>query len=195
MNRKRHHLGLVVAVAPIPKRNASICTGNDGAVRDRGAMNISPEVLEDAVAALNDFLAVHNPTLRTTNVGKIHTGRGSPRQPHESTPEQASQLLRRHQHSLVPLRCRDPLSVVGERTTGHEHVDVGMPLESSCPRMQYSESANAPTEVLWITAQSRQCLESGPKEHGQQLPLVTTNQETKLFGQREHHVEVRHRQK
>jgi hypothetical protein len=182
MNRKRHHLGTVVAMTSIPKRNGSLSTGDDGAVRDRGAMNVSPEVLKDAVAALNGFLAVNNPAFCTADVGKIDTRRGSPRLPHESSPEQASQLLRRHEDPFVPLRCRDPPSVVGERTTGHEHVDVGMPLESSCPRMQYSQSANAPTEVLWITAQSRQCLERGPKEHGQQLPLVATNQEAKLFG-------------
>lgn len=129
-------------------------------------MNIASKVLEDAIATLNNLLTMDDPALLAGDVGEHDIGCGSPSQPHELSPEQACKLLRRHEHPLVSFWRSDPLAIVGERTTRHEHVDMGVPFESSRPGVQDCKSTNAPTELLWIATEDRQRFERRPEEHG-----------------------------
>jgi len=100
---ERHHPGLVVAVASIAERDGVIVARDDGAIGDGGAMNVPPQVFENAVAALDGLSRINNPALVGTDIGETHAGQGSPSQMHESTPEQASERLRRHEDSLATL--------------------------------------------------------------------------------------------
>lgn len=158
-------------------------------------MNVPAKVFEDAVAALDGFARVDNPALLAGDVGKNHVRHGSSSKPHESSPEHASELLRRHEDSLVTLGCGDPSAIVGEGATGHEQVDMGVPFKCTRPSVQHGEGADVTAEVRWVTAQDCKCLVGCPEEHRQQLSLVTANNEAQLFREREHHVKVRNRQK
>jgi len=190
-----HLFGLVVAVTTVTKGNGAVRAGDDGAVGDSGAMYVATEVFEHPIATLNGLLAVYDPTFLAGDVGKGDV-RGRPAsEPHKPSPKQASELLRGNEDALVSFGCGDPLAIIAERSTCNEHVDVGMPFERSRPRVQDRKSRDTATEMLWVTTQGCQGVECRPEEHGQQLTLVTTNNEPKLLGQSEDDMEVGHGEK
>lgn len=161
-----HFFELVITMTSVTKGDRAVGTSDDGAVGDSGAVDVATEVLEDTVAALNGLPTIDNPAFVAGEVWESDSGRGSSSQPHESAPEQARKLLCRDEELLVPFRCSDPLAIIGERTTGHEHVDMGMPLDSSCPGVQDGERANAPTEVLGVATQGCQSFKCCSEKHG-----------------------------
>jgi hypothetical protein len=87
--------------------------------------------------------------------------------------EARSQCLDGYQEALVARLDGEPsASVRSERATGHEHVQMGMPLERAGPGVQDGECSDLTAHKLRVCAQRGEGVESRSEQDWEQRLLV-----------------------
>ena len=110
--------------------------------------------------------------------------------------EQPAEQLAEHPYREQEGRARGypPASVRRDAAAWHDHVDMGMVGQRGAPCVEYGGDADASAEVLWIRRDRQHRLRCCLEQQIIDQRLVVERDAGDLCRQREHDVEVSHRQ-
>ena len=143
---------LVFAVA-IPERNGPVGALHDRMIRKRGFLDVPPQVLKDAFGALNAWFTEYVPLPFPLQIRQLNRWHRFPSEEQKSAAELLGQCFDGYEKFLLSTASGPPRTAVIQRSTGHQHVDVRMPIESARPSMQHRERPDASTKVSRIATQ------------------------------------------
>jgi hypothetical protein len=173
MSRQPHRLAAMVAAVTVGEGDRVIIASDDRLVGNGGAMNVPPQVLEHTVRAMDDRFGKHYPTLVPWDVGKLDGGQRTSSEVKESSTEVLGQCAYGHEETFAARGRGKPCAPIsGKGASGHEHVDVGVPFEGTCPCMEHGERADLAACPTGVFAQSREGIERGTRQYGQERALM-----------------------
>ena len=191
VGRQRHRPALVTAAVAVAKGDRAVVAGDNRLVGDRGAVHVAAEVLDHLVGALDRRLGEDDPRLAPGDDRERDGGEGFAGEIEEATAKELRERF--HGDEVAPATAREahPGAAIGaEAAAGDEHVDVGMPLEGSRPRVQDGERADLGAEVVVVGAEGGKRVERCAEQDGEELLLMGAHDPPELRREREHDVEV-----
>jgi hypothetical protein len=189
-----HVLAEAVAVAAVGEGDGALVAGGDGLVAESSTMDVASEVVEHDGGA-RDGLGEDDPALVPGDVGQAQLGDRSAGEREEATAEAFGQRVNVHEEGLFARRRLQPSPTIGsEAATGHEQVDVRVPLEGASPGVEDGERADVTTEPARIGAERREGVERGAEEGAEQSALMLAHGAAQLRRKGEDDVEVRNGQ-
>ena len=103
-----HGLAPLISVVSVAEGHRAIVGGDDGLVRDRGLVDVAPEVLEDLVRALDDGFGEDDPALAPGDVRERDARQSAPREAEEAPAKELGERLRGDEVEPAPGRRGDP---------------------------------------------------------------------------------------
>lgn len=195
VRRQGHTFLLMVVAVAVTEGHALIVAGDNRLVAERSAMHVAAEVLQDVLWPLDRGLGEDDPALVPGDLGKLDLWQRATRQTQEAPTKVLGQRTHRYQKRFAAPLGSKPCAPIGcQSASGHEHVDVRMPLECARPSVQHRERTDAAAEPARVGTQYGERLERRLKEHAQEHALVGPHDLSQLGREREHDVEVLDRQ-
>ena len=175
----------------VAEGDPAIVDGEDTAVGDSDAVDVTAEVFQHSVSTLDGRLAVDDSVSPPDGWRKLHVGQCGGDQVPEHSAEDFGQGGDRDQ---VVAASGDPASVVGDAAGGDQAMDVRVKGERSGPGVQDGHDADQPTDVMGIGGQLDQTGSGGLHHQAVEYLLVGPRYLLQFLGQGETEVEISDRQ-
>ena len=193
----------MLAVA-VGKADLPIADIDETVIGDGHAMRVAPEIFNDVLRTLERALGVDDPVLRVEvieQLGEARLGTQEGRMLIEAqglskrgllagfqklAPEDLPQGLDREEKLRVGWYPARP--ILGERSAGHERVEMEVGLEPLIPGMEDHGSAELATQVL--PTKLEKCGTGGTKEQAKQEPFIAQHQRIEGVWEGKHRVKV-----
>lgn len=209
--RERHDLHtVVVGVVPPAKPDEAVAVIDEPIIRQRDAVGVSTEIVEDVLGAGEGPLRIHNPvdTLEPTEEGGKGAGIGETgRAPRDRElagfegPVQAGEILRAKDRRKRPDRKQEgratgdpagPLLI--QRSTGDEAVEMEMLRERLPPRVQNRGDPDGAAQMATVASEGEERVGRRTKEERVDHPWISLRQCVEIVRQGEDDVAIRNGQ-
>lgn len=129
LRRQRYRFEAIVCAVAIPEGYSSIGALHNRAIRKRSLMDVAPQIFKHLLGALNAWFAEYVPLPFLGQTRQLNRWYRSPSKVQKSSAELLCQCLDWHEKFFLPTSNRQPSTVVVQRPSGYEHMDMWMLLK------------------------------------------------------------------
>ena len=194
---ERHRL--VVTALHVPKRHRTLGDGDQSAVADRAAANVSAEIIHYVLRIRDAALNVHVPFLRA-NLPQHLGPRGEFRRKSQlpardralhSVQKYAAKIFAGGLCRKKEITRRSPCPVQHDPSGRYKAMDMGMKIEASSPRLKRCDNARQHSQTPPVFQKFEQGFLDGGEEYSRHDTAPLFPERIQLMGDREDDVKVR----